>query len=115
MNIQINIAPASAFTKPANMVAVEFQRPKMIAVIGEFTPGKPAVPAVPEFGIRGHTPDYRPPVAEIPATPDRIDGHRGVEIELTEDEWNNWPAGDEAADTAYLRSIALARLNYTAK
>lgn len=115
MNIQINITPASAFSKSANMVAVEFQRPKMVAIIGEYTPGTPAVAAVPEFGIRGHTPDYRPAVPELPATPDKLDAHRALEIQLTDEEWNNWPAGDAAADTAYLRSIALARLNYTAK
>ncbi len=108
MDISIPIQPASAHAELANFVGVQVGRPPILLLIGRRTPGPPGTP---EHGIRGHSPDYRPAVA---ATSGTLDVQRQEALELTEQEWNNWPAGDAASDAAYLHALALNRLGYTA-
>lgn len=110
------------------LIVVPDRSSKIQYTIGKFVEGKVAVPAVAtvpgrgailESGTKG-SPGYQPyvpPVTpilgtpEVPAVQDSVLPVDSGTVEMTDDEWNSWPAGSN--DTDYRFTIVAKRLNLT--
>ncbi len=108
-------APSSAFIQPiqpvqlfpeANAFAIVNMTgipPVIVAHVGVFKPGSPAIP---QKGVPGR-PGFE---LAVPAVPDRLDSQKSFEVQMTSEEFDAWTT-EEA--NSYLTAFVAKKLGFT--